>query len=43
MGIFDAVSAGNLLFHGALTANKTVNDGDAAPSFPIGDVDVTFA
>jgi hypothetical protein len=32
-GIFDAVSAGNLLIWGALTANKTVNNGDAAPSF----------
>ena len=27
-GIFDAVSGGNLLFHGALTASKVVNDGD---------------
>lgn len=33
-GIYDASSAGNLLFHGALTAAKTVNNGDAAPSFP---------
>lgn len=35
-GIFDATSAGNLLVWGALTASKTVNNGDAAPSFPIG-------
>lgn len=27
-GIWDAVTSGNLLFHGALTASKTVNDGD---------------
>lgn len=27
-GVFDAASAGNLLFHGALSANKTVNSGD---------------
>lgn len=32
-GIFDASSGGNLLFWGALTTNKTVNNGDAAPAF----------
>lgn len=32
-GIYDATSAGNLLFWGALTTSKTVNNGDAAPSF----------
>ncbi len=32
-GIFDASTAGNMLIWGALTANKTVNYGDAAPSF----------
>jgi hypothetical protein len=42
-GIFDATSAGNLLFHGALTASKTVNNGDPAPSFAIGALDVTLA
>ena len=26
--IFDAVTAGNMLFHGALTASKQVDDGD---------------
>lgn len=35
-GIFDASSAGNLLFWAALTTAKTVNNGDAAPSFAIG-------
>ena len=34
--VFDAVTAGNLLFYGALTASKTVNSGDAAPVFPAG-------
>lgn len=34
MGIFDAASAGNLLVFSALTTSKTVNNGDAAPSFP---------
>jgi hypothetical protein len=32
-GIYDASSAGNLLFWGALTTSKTVNNGDPAPSF----------
>lgn len=40
-GIFDAADAGNLLFWGPLTTNKTVNDGDAAPSFPAGTLTVT--
>lgn len=33
MGVFDASTAGNLLVYVALTTNKTVNNGDAAPSF----------
>ena len=33
VGIFDASSGGNLLIWSALTTNKTVNNGDAAPSF----------
>lgn len=32
-GIFDAATTGNLLIWGALTTQKTVNNGDAAPSF----------
>lgn len=31
--IFDSYTGGNLLFHGALTTPKTINNGDAAPSF----------
>lgn len=42
-GIFDAASGGNLLFHGALTASKTVNNGDPAPSFTSGSLTVTLA
>jgi hypothetical protein len=42
-GIFDASSAGNLLFHGALTASKTINNGDPAPTFPAGALVITFA
>lgn len=36
MAAFDASSAGNMLFWAALTASKTVNNGDAAPSFSAG-------
>lgn len=32
-GIFDAVTAGNLWIYSPLTVSKTVNNGDAAPSF----------
>lgn len=32
-GVYDASTAGNLLFWGALTTSKTINNGDAAPSF----------
>jgi hypothetical protein len=33
VGIYDAASGGNLLAYAALTASKTVNNGDPAPSF----------
>lgn len=36
MGVFDASTSGNLLFYSTLTTPKTVNNGDAAPSFAIG-------
>lgn len=35
--------AANYLLYGALAQAKTVNNGDAAPNFPIGALDVTFA
>lgn len=35
-GIYDASTAGNLLIYGALTVSKTINNGDAAPSFAAG-------
>jgi hypothetical protein len=41
--MFDASTSGNLLFHGALTASKTINDGDAAPTFPAGSLVITWA
>lgn len=42
-GIWDAASAGNLLCYGALTTPKTINNGDAAPSFAIDALVITFA
>jgi hypothetical protein len=39
----DAASAGNELVYSALTTPKTVNNGDAAPSFAIGALVVTVA
>ena len=32
-GMYDASAGGNLLFYGNLTTPKTVNNGDAAPTF----------
>lgn len=42
-GIWDASTSGNLITFGALTTPKTINNGDAAPSFATGDLDITFA
>jgi len=39
MGIFDASSGGNLLWHGALAASKTVADGDTL-QFSTGNIDL---
>ena len=36
MGIFDSATGGNMLIYTALTAPKTINSGDAAPSFAAG-------
>ncbi len=35
-GIYDASTGGNLLIYAALTTPKTINNGDAAPSFAAG-------
>lgn len=35
-GIYDASSGGNLLIYAPLTTPKTINNGDAAPSFAAG-------
>jgi hypothetical protein len=42
IGIFDALTTGNLLWHGSMTASKTVNDGDTL-EFSIGNIDLTLA
>ena len=34
--VFDAPAGGNMLFQNALNVAKTINNGDAAPSFPVG-------
>lgn len=41
-GIHDAASAGNLLGWATLTTNRTINSGDGAPKFAIGDLDITL-
>ena len=38
-GIYNAATVGDLLFHGVLTASKTVGDGDTF-KFPIGDLNL---
>ena len=39
--LFDAVSGGNMLGHGALTTSKTIDSGDTA-QFAAGDITVTL-
>lgn len=39
--IMDASTSGNMLFHGALTASKTVGAGDTL-TFAVGDIDVSL-
>lgn len=36
-----ASGVGNIFYWGAITPNKTINNGDPAPSFAIGDLDLT--
>lgn len=42
VGLFDAVTGGNLLFHGALAASKVISSGDIF-RFNAGDIDVSLA
>ena len=41
-GIYDALTGGNLLFWGALTIAKTINQSDTV-TFPAGSLSITFA
>jgi len=41
-GIYDASTSGNLLYHGALTASKTIDTGDVF-KFAISNISVTLA
>lgn len=42
IGLFDASTSGNLLFHGALTASKTVDENDTF-KIAAGDLVITLA
>ena len=42
MGIFDAQTSGNLLWHGTIATNKTVYSGDSI-QFAAGSIDLTIA
>jgi len=39
----DGTGSANFILYGALTTSKTVNNGDPAPYFAAGDLDITFA
>lgn len=41
VAVMDASTAGNVLFHGALSANKTLNSGDTF-TIATGDLDITL-
>lgn len=41
--LWDAASAGNRFYWGALTASRTVNNGDSAPSFAVSALTITAA
>ncbi len=42
-GIFDATTAGNLLVWGPISPSKTINNGDPAPAFAAGALDITIS
>ncbi len=42
MAIYDNSTGGNRLWHGAMTASKTIDDGDSL-QFAIGNIDLTLA
>lgn len=40
--VMDASTSGNMLWWGALTLSRIVNDGSPAPAFAVGEIDVTL-
>lgn len=42
LGIWDRATGGNLITHGVLTTPRVINNGDAAPLFSAGELDITF-
>ena len=42
VGLFDAITSGNLLMHGALSASQTINNGNIF-RFNAGDLDISLA
>lgn len=43
IGIYDALTGGNLLWSNALTTARTISNGDQAPVFSAGDLTAAFA
>lgn len=41
VGVWDSLTTGNLLFHGALTNSKSISSGDVL-RIPAGDLDITL-
>lgn len=42
IGIFDSATGGNMIWHGTLTATKTITDGDLL-QFPVNAIELTVA
>lgn len=42
VALFDASTGGNMLFHGALSQPKTINNGDPAPTFPAASLGISL-
>jgi hypothetical protein len=42
VGIYDAITAGNLLWYGIMSSSQTINDGDTLV-FSVGDIDLIIA
>jgi hypothetical protein len=42
IGLYDASTSGNLLYHGSLAASRLINDGESLV-FSVGDITITLA